>query len=223
MPGFGAWLYDHLMRGKALDDHYADIARDLLARGATGRLLDVGMGPGRVLAELHRLDASLSLHGLDISDAMIKLARRNLSPIQADLRSGSIAHTDYDADFFDVVTCAGSFYLWDHPEAGLNEAYRILRPGRMAHLYESVRDHDASGFQAALKRNQKDTSFLHRLVGPYFLRRQLRMTYSTAEIRQIVMRSHFGTRHSFEPITLGGLPIWLRISLTKPDEPGGRG
>ncbi len=40
---------------------FADIARDLVERGVGERLLDVGTGPGRLLAELRKLDPEVEL------------------------------------------------------------------------------------------------------------------------------------------------------------------
>ncbi len=91
------------------------------------RLLDVGTGPARLLLEVHRLNPHIALFGLDISHAMVELATKNLSGMNAQIRLGNIRATHYDSDFFDFVTCSGSFYLWDNAVEGLEETYRILR------------------------------------------------------------------------------------------------
>jgi len=214
LPPFAAGLYDRMLRGRGPDSHYADLAKDLLAQGARGRLLDVGTGPGRLLVELRAAAPSLELHGLDISPAMVALARRTLGS-GAELRVGSIAGTDYPAASFDVVTCSGSFYLWDEPQAGLAEVHRLLAPGGAAHLYESTRDYDRPALKAALARNLAGERLVRRLLAPRFLERQLAMTYTAEEVRGIVARTPFAGRCSITPLTLGGLPVWMRVTLRR--------
>lgn len=216
LPKFGAALYDRLMRGEALDRHYGEIAADLVARCKRGRLLDVGTGPGRVLVALARLAPEIELYGLDIAEAMIDRARANLGRSKVELRVGSIEHTEYPADFFDAVACSGSFYLWEHPSESLDEIFRILKPGGAAYLYESYSDFDEVAFRAAFARSRGGQNWLRRKIGGRFLRRQLRMTYSTSEVQEILRRTRFAATSSVERITLAGLPTWLRVTLRRP-------
>ncbi len=215
MPGFAAGLYGSLTRTKAIQRQHREIARDLVSRIEGGRLLDIGTGPGKLLFEVHQLAPQVELFGLDISAAMVGLAGKNLSGIRADLRQGDIRKTDYEENFFDLVTCTGSFYLWDEPEKGLDEIFRILKRGRSAYLFETHRDFNEPEVQAALKANLKEENLLRKLVTPVFLMKQLRMTYSTSEIEQIVNRTRFSESFAVGKITLAGLPAWLRIKLTK--------
>jgi ubiquinone/menaquinone biosynthesis C-methylase UbiE len=216
LPGFGAWIYDRLMRGANLDRHYADIAADVVSRCKHGRLLDVGAGPGRLLIEVARIAPELELHGLDIAAAMVERARANLGRTKVELRVGSIQRTDYPADFFDAVVCSGSFYLWDRPTRSLDEIFHILKPGGSAYLYESYSDFDKDEFRAALAATQSAQSWMGRRIGGHFLRRQLRMTYSTGEVQEIVRGTRFAATSSVEKIILADLPAWMRITLQKP-------
>jgi SAM-dependent methyltransferase len=147
---------------------------------------------------------------------MVQVAHKNLAGIPADLCQGNIRHTDYESDWFDLVTCTGSFYLWDCPEEGLQEIYRILRPGRSAYLFDTRRDFDEDEFRRALQVNLRQENLLRRLITPYLLRKQLRMAYRVDEIAEIVKRTWFATCFAIDKITLAGLPVWLRITLTKP-------
>ena len=215
LPGFAAKLYDRLTRARAFEVQLREIARDLASRIDQGRLLDIGTGPGRMLLEIHRLKPDLELFGIDIADSMVRQARRNLTGIRVDLRPGSIRHTDFESDFFDLVTCTGSFYLWNYPGECLEEVFRILKQGRSAYFFETYQDFDAAEFREALRANLRQESLLRRLISPLFLKKHLKMTYQTDAVAEIVKQSSFANSYSLEKIALAGLPIWLRVKLTK--------
>jgi len=109
------------------------------------------MGPGRLLLEIHRLSPNLELYGLDVSASMVERARKNLHGIRVDLRQGTIRHTAYESNFFAIVACVGSFYLWDHPEESADEIFRILKEGQSAYLFEVYRDLNQDEFHRALQ------------------------------------------------------------------------
>lgn len=216
LPGFAARMYELLTKTGAIRLQHQEIAQRLTQQLQQGRLLDVGMGPGALLREVHRLNQKIELHGLDISDAMVALARKNLSDLKVDVRSGSIQKTEYAAEYFDLITCTGSFYLWDEPVLSLNEIYRILKPGRSAVLFESYRDFDEATFRTALQRNVQKEPFLRRIISPFFLRRQLRMTYTVDEITRIIQRTCFADTFTIEKVSIAHLPVWMCITLRKP-------
>ncbi|MEW6094265.1 MAG: class I SAM-dependent methyltransferase [Chloroflexota bacterium] len=216
LPGFAARLYDNLTQTRAIQVMYSEVARELTGRLDHGRLLDIGTGPGHLLHEIHRLRPSLELFGLDISEAMISLARRNLGGIPVDLRQGNIRKTDYADGFFDLITSTGSFYLWDEPVECLNEIHRILKPGGAACIYESYRDYDEMAFRLALQNNLAKETLTRRWLTPGFLKRQLRMTYASGQVEGILRATRFNGAFKVEKIILANLPVWLRIKLTKP-------
>lgn len=216
LPGVAARMYDLLTKTRAIHLQYQEVAHELTRRIQKGRLLDIGMGPGSLLREVHRLNPEIELFGLDISQAMVTLARKNLSDFAVDIRHGSIQRTDYANDCFDLVTCTGSFYLWDEPVAGLNEIYRVLKSDCAAVLYESHRDFDEAALKQAMRRNLQGESFLRRIVSPFLLEKQLRMTYSVDETAQIIQQTRFARRSNIEKVSIANLPAWIRITLSKP-------
>src|SRR5665648_94421 len=142
LPTFAAKLYDSMMQSEATKMQYKEIAQDLVSQLEDGRLLDIGTGPGHLLCEIHKLNPNIELYGLDISNSMVEQASRNLADSRVDLQCGNIRTTNYKSDYFDLITCSGSFYLWDNPIESLEEIYRILKPGGAAFLYETHRDID---------------------------------------------------------------------------------
>ena len=215
MPGFATRLYAMLTNMEPIQRQHHEIAVDLTSRVESGQILDVGTGPGVLLAEIHRLTPRIELHGLDISSSMIGLARERLRDIHTDLRVGDIRKTDYLDQFFDLVTSTGSFYLWDEPEKGLTEIHRILKPGSSAFIYETYRDHDEQKVLKAIQNNLRNENWIRRVLSPRFLMRQFQMAYSTGEIAEIVKRTPFVNNFAIEKIVLGGLPAWLCIQMTR--------
>lgn len=215
LPRFAASLYNSLTTIKAVKTQYREIARELVSGVDSGRILDVGTGPGRILLEIHKLNPEIELFGLDISRPMLQLAEKNLAEIQVDLRHGSIQKTDYESDFFDVVTCTGSFYLWDHPVECLEEIYRILKKNCSAYFYETYKDFNKEDYRQALINNLKNESPSKRLIAPYYLSRQLKMSYRADEYAAIIARTKFARSFAIDKIPLVGLPIWLRVKLTR--------
>ena len=215
LPSFGAVLYDYLTDGRPNRITVTEIARDLAGQAPRGRLLDIGQGPGKLLAEVHRLNPRIELFGLDISESMITLARKRLADFRVDLRQGTIRKTDFPDSFFDCITATGAFYLWESPESCLNEIRRILKQGATAVIFETYRDCDRGALKEALRKNLRGENILRRVVSPYFLKKQLGMTYSVDEITDIVKKSAFAQSFSIQKIALASTPIWLRIALTK--------
>ena len=215
LPRIGSKIYDSLMRGSPMQLHYEEIAKDVTRRLPTGRLLDIGTGPGRLLGAIHQINPTLDLYGLDISDAMIQQAQKNLRGMGINLRQGNIRHTDFQNGFFDLVICSGSFYLWNQPEEGLQEVYRILKSGKTACLYECDRESDRTAMQAGLRKNVRHLNLLSRIAGPLAVRQALDAAYSKQEIIDIVKKTDFKNNFTIENISLSGLAIWLRIALRK--------
>lgn len=214
-PKFAARLYDKIMTFTPMEIQRIQIAEIILETIKQGKLLDIGTGHGRLLLEISKLNPKLELYGIDISENMIELARENLSNINVDLRQGNINHTDFDDDFFDIITCTGSFYLWNAPIEGLNEIYRILKPNKIGILFETHKEYDILDLDNKIKSNLLNEGFFARRLVPRFLKKQLKMTYEISELNDILTKSMFGKRFSIEKVTLANLPIWIKIILKK--------
>ena len=110
-------------RSRAIDRVLLDAAR------GAARVLEIGVGTGRLLAQV---DAPVRL-GVDVSAAMLAQARgRGLAVIRADGHALPIATASVDA----VISGKGSLrYL--EPAVALAEIARVLRPAGVlaAHLY----------------------------------------------------------------------------------------
>jgi len=144
IPGLGTRLYNAVSRTTIFQRHYELLARDILACCSTGRILDIGTGPAWLLIALHRLAPQLSLIGIDVSAAMVERARRNLEEAgllgTIEVREAGAGHLPFRDESFEAVVSTGSIHHWKEPTACLLEAYRVLKPGGHALLYDVVAD-----------------------------------------------------------------------------------
>ncbi|WBC08662.1 class I SAM-dependent methyltransferase [Micromonospora sp. WMMA1947] len=139
-----SWLDDTRTSYDTVASSYADLLRDALAnepfqRGilalfaelvrarGSGPVADVGCGPGRITRHLH--DLGLSAFGIDLSPAMIDLARRDHPGVRFEV--GSMTRLDLTDE------CLTGLLAWfslihvpdDEVPAVLAGFHRVLRPG----------------------------------------------------------------------------------------------
>jgi SAM-dependent methyltransferase len=101
------------------------------------RVLDLGCGPGGVMAAVVRRWPGARVVGVDIAARMLAEARRGwtASPPPALVRADAAA-LPFAAGVFDAVTSHSFLYLAPDRDAVLAEAGRVLRPGGRLLLVE---------------------------------------------------------------------------------------
>jgi ubiquinone/menaquinone biosynthesis C-methylase UbiE len=157
----------------------------------------------------------MELYGHDISASMIDVARKNLKNIPVKLEVGSIRQTKYDSNFFSIITCSGSFYLWDYPIESIEEIYRVLKNGQTAYFFEAYKDINNEEFRIGLKNNLRQLNWIRRIFGPLAIRMSIKKSYSIEEITKILEKTSFAGSFKIEKIKLSGIPMWVRITLKK--------
>jgi SAM-dependent methyltransferase len=103
----------------------ADVLRDELALDGTGRLLDVGCGPGKLTTVLAPLFAEAI--GIDADAAMVAVATRH-APANATFRRLCAEDLPADLGTFDVIAFAQSFHWLDQMRVAA-DVHAMLRPG----------------------------------------------------------------------------------------------
>ena len=140
--GRASRTYDFMAR-RLLRRAYRRLADDLVgAIPDGGAVLDVGTGPGVLLAEIAQRRPDVRLTGVDPSPDMVTAAERNLGRLgdRATVRVGSAAELPLPDASFDLIVSSFSLHHWEDPAAAVPELARVLRPGgRLYHLRLPVR------------------------------------------------------------------------------------
>ena len=123
-------------RGDSMEQDHLPITLPVLSKmrlAASDNVLDVGCGSGWLSRRIGKTVSEGRLVGMDISDEMIRIARRN-SADQHNLMFvvGEVAEIPWQSDFFSHVISVESAYYWPNPAAGIKEIFRVLRPGGSA-------------------------------------------------------------------------------------------
>lgn len=129
---FNTQAYDEMMR--CLRDRGWLETRDIINSGIVhGLALEIGPGPGYLGLEWLKHTRDTTLKGLDISEDMLSLARKNATEYGLSSRveyfKGDARQIPFENGHFDAVFTNGSLHEWAHPEEIINEASRVLKPG----------------------------------------------------------------------------------------------
>jgi len=113
------------------------VVRAALALRPGDRVLDVGVGPGLLAAEMAaEVGRTGRICGIDISDSMLAIAstRAGGGP-GIELEAASVARIPHPVESFDVVVSTQVFEYVDDVAGALDEVRRVLRPaGRVVLL-----------------------------------------------------------------------------------------
>ncbi|MCY3801836.1 MAG: methyltransferase domain-containing protein [Chloroflexi bacterium] len=135
--GFGEGAVDHLGRATA-DSH----ARHLLPYLRSGlRVLDFGCGTGTISVGLAAAVAPGELHGVDMEESQVRLARCAAKAMGLDnaiFHVGDATDLPFDDGFFDVVHSHRVLIHIPDTRSALAEAKRVLKPGGIISCREMI-------------------------------------------------------------------------------------
>jgi len=125
-------------RGEGMEQEHLPITLPVLEKmrlGLADNVLDVGCGSGWLSRRLAKRVPEGRVVGMDVSDEMIRVARRTSLDFENILyATGEVGEIPWDANFFTHVISVESAYYWPEPSAGIGEIFRVLRPGGAARI-----------------------------------------------------------------------------------------
>ena len=123
-------------RGEDMEQEHLPIVLPLLDRMGLARdenVLDVGCGSGWLAALLAEQVPEGRVVGMDVSDEMVRRARKRNDEIENVMFVvGEAGEVPWDAQFFSQALSVESAYYWSDPARGLREIFRVLREGGSA-------------------------------------------------------------------------------------------
>jgi ubiquinone/menaquinone biosynthesis C-methylase UbiE len=123
-------------RGDGMEQDHLPITLPVIEKmqvEATDNVMDVGCGSGWLSRWLSKLVPEGRVVGMDISDEMIRIARR--TSVDNDnilFIRGEVGEIPWEPNFFTKAISVESAYYWPDPTAGAKEIHRVLRPGGTA-------------------------------------------------------------------------------------------
>ena len=105
------------------------------------RLLDFGCGPGTISVGLAKAVAPGEMHGVDMGEAEIGMARSIATSHGQDnaiFHVGDVTDLEFDDGFFDVAHCRSVLMHVPDTAAVLSEVKRVLKPGGLIACREMI-------------------------------------------------------------------------------------
>lgn len=123
-------------RGEGMEQGHLPITLPVLEKmrlGAADNVLDVGCGAGWLSRRLAKLVPQGRVVGMDVSDEMIRHARRGSVDFENLMFvTGEVQEIPWEPNFFSHAISVESSYYWPDPAAGIRDIFRVLKPGGSA-------------------------------------------------------------------------------------------
>jgi ubiquinone/menaquinone biosynthesis C-methylase UbiE len=131
-----AWLYD--IYDAPMEWMGTRARRRRVVAGASGRVLEAGVGTGKNLAHY---PSGVDVTGIDVSEAMLSRARAKAVGLEipVTLEQADVTELPFPDDSFDTAVATCVFCSVAEPVAGLSELGRVTKPGGRVLLLEHVR------------------------------------------------------------------------------------
>ena len=142
IPGIVAIFYD-AVAARGFMRLYQEIAEEIVTEVKSGKILDIGTGPGSLPIEIAKLNSQLEMTGIDLSRRMVDLAHKNAETAKIDRARFEVADVHdlpYQNNSFDFVLSTLSFHHWRDIAKGLSECSRVVRNGGLVWIYDIRKD-----------------------------------------------------------------------------------
>ena len=134
---------------------FRQIAKQVKDRQVSGTILDIGTGPGRLPVEIAKQVDNVEVVGIDISEDMVRIARKNVEKerladrVKFEVRSAY--NTGFEDCSIDLVVSTGLIHHLREPAKAFNEMYRILKRGGEAWMYDGRKDVTKAEFEETVR------------------------------------------------------------------------
>jgi len=193
IPGWAAGIYDKAAY-LAIDSFYGPLAKEIVAALPTGRLLDVGTGPGYLPLEIVKRAKNISVVGIDATARMIHIARLHAEAKglgqRLDFRIGNAYSLAFRDNSFDMVISTGVLHAWKNPARALTECHRVLRPGGSAWILDPAKILDASSLPVWRRSLNRWDKFVYKIHCCRPLASRLQ-TLSFEEVKNLLAKTPF--------------------------------
>jgi len=207
IPLPGAIIYNAIP-ARLLKEPERRIALDVIAKIESGNLVDLGSGTGYLSIEIAKRAPRLKVCGIDLSKAMVKIARRHARTTKnVQFEFCDAAELPFEDNSIDFIVSTGSLHHWKRPAKVLNECYRVLKNGNEAWIYDGCPDALEEEVGKLIKKYSPLRRWiLRRLMAIHGFRKQ---EYET-KIRSVLEQTKFKNSYKMEPTEL-----WMRIVAKK--------
>jgi len=136
IPRGASYVYNKVA-SKLLEQFHEKVANEVSLYLSNGRILDIGCGTGKLLLNILGKKKVLGV-GLDISKAMINIAKVNLSKVYGyvDLVLGDAHYLPFKSHVFSLIVSTGTLHHIREPHHVFEECVRVLKFGGEAWIYE---------------------------------------------------------------------------------------
>ncbi len=211
-----AGTYDGLNHGLSLNIDKRWRRKTVQQMVPAQHVLDVAIGTADLTIEMLRRGKAQRVTGLDLSKQMMEVGRRKVERLRVtgkvEFVYGNAQHMPFDNASFDAVTCAYGCRNFQNLDEGLQEMFRVLKPGGQVIILEF------SYPSNALVRALYDIYFTHvlPLVGRIVSRDKTAYTYLNKSVKSFCwgeafaqhMRQAGFTDTRFIPLTFGITTIY---------------
>lgn len=186
-------IYEKATR-MVIESYYAPLAEEVVFLFPSGRILDLGTGPGYLPIEIIKRAPDVSITGIDLSRRLINRAIENAVRSGVEQRiqfeHGNAADLRFENESFDLVISTGMLHMLKDPVRVLRECYRVLKKDGKAWIY------DPAQVSAKIDKKKYWTSltFLEKLLYKVFIlfsRINPHHTYSRDEVLELILNTGF--------------------------------
>lgn len=164
---------------------------------ADGKCLDIGTGPGYLGVELAKI-TDLEMYFVDIDPEALNKAKVNAEGAKikniTHFIEADVCDLPFETDYADFIMSRGSLWFWHDQAKGLQEIYRVLKPGATAVIGGGLGKYTPENMYRRLKKRRQK-----------MLRRNGQKRPGEAELKELLRKA--------------GISNFCLIS-DKPDEPG---